>query len=323
MDGGRPVPGRQSSLDLAGPVCVALPESAGPGVADVEAVPPPPVSSPGSSIIAQRDPAVSGASDDAAQTLAESGKLAERSPGEDEGGRENEAGEPGDLARPEPDSAPPRSSAQPALASERLSSAPLSEPVPPVPDGITLEEALASVAQAAREWGVRSYEREGRFLSALMVSIRTLGRVSELSRAELRDISQRHLESVKVERDKARELARATEAALGQARSAVIVAEVERDQVVATMVEKTLPLFAKHMREVMVIRERAWNIDRRRRRDALAALVGVGLFLAGAGACAWWFEVEIGFAQSCPRHAFASQGHVFCNMDALVAARSQ
>ena len=189
--------------------------------------------------------------------------------------------------------------------------------------GTDLDAALVAVGTAAREWGVRADDLEGRFVSALMVAIRSVGEVSRAAQSDFRHLFQEARHTADAEYAQARELAKAARAVLGQARSALIFQSADQETVVARMIETTLPLFAKNLRDVMVIREQRWNRDQARRRYALAGVVCLGVFLAGYGLHAWSSRKEAVFAEACLEHQVSWQGHLLCDLTALAAARPQ
>jgi multidrug efflux pump subunit AcrA (membrane-fusion protein) len=186
-----------------------------------------------------------------------------------------------------------------------------------------LDAALAQVERAARDWGIRSDLMEGRFVSALMAAIRAAGEVNEGAKAEFREIARKGQEIARTEYQQARELAQATNTALAQARTAQVLAQTEKESLVARMIKETLPLFAENMRNVLVLREQRWNRDRLRRRYVLAGIVVLGIFLAGYGLRAWADKGDVDFAERCLSGPVATRGHVYCDMTALAAAVGQ
>ena len=146
-----------------------------------------------------------------------------------------------------------------------------------------LEAALAEVGTAAREWGIRPDLMEGRFVSALMVAVREVGRVSQVAQAEMRDLFRRGQQTAEAEYQQARELSRAADAALAQARSVQLFLQADQENLVARMIKETLPLFAQNLKDVMVIREQRWNRDQSLRRYALGGAVLLSVFIAGHG----------------------------------------
>jgi hypothetical protein len=53
------------------------------------------------------------------------------------------------------------------------------------------------------------------------------------------------------------------------------------------MIKETLPLFAERLKDALVIRERRWNDDVKRRHFATAGLVVLGLVSGGYGVHVW------------------------------------
>ncbi len=294
----RRIPAGQSALDLAGPV-LPMVAAAEPAVIGEESA----------ALIAVRsaEPIVTerpGAPDSTPDL---------DSPGPDEGssGQTSDQEEPSPALASAPSTAPPQPEAPTPVSPEELSE---------IPPGTDLEAALVAVGRAAREWGLRPKDMEGRFVSALMVAIRSVGEVSRAAQAEHRDLIRHGEATARAERDRARELARAAEAALGQARSAIVFAQAEQERVVAMMVEKTLPLFAKNLRDVMVIREQRWNRDQTRRRYAVGASAGLAIFLCGYGLCVWSDWTRTSFAEACLAHPIGSHDRVYCDVTALAGS---
>jgi hypothetical protein len=186
-----------------------------------------------------------------------------------------------------------------------------------------LHVALAQVERAARDWGIRADLMEGRFVSALMAAIRAVGEVSEGAKAEFREIARKGQEIARTEYQQAHELAQAANTALAQARTAQVLAQAEKESLVARMIKETLPLFAENLRNVLVLREQRWNRDRLRRRYALVGIVVLGIFLAGYGLRAWADQGDVGFAERCLSQPITTRGHVYCDMTALTAAAKQ
>ena len=186
-----------------------------------------------------------------------------------------------------------------------------------------LDAALAQVERAARDWGIRSDLMEGRFVTALIAAIRAVGEVSEGAKAEFREIARKGQNIAQTEYQQARELAQAANTALAQARMAQVLAQAEKESLVARMIKETLPLFAENMRNVLVLREQRWNRDRLRHRYALTGIVVLGIFLAGYCLRAWADQSDVDFAEGCLSRPIVSHGHVYCDMTALAGAVRQ
>jgi hypothetical protein len=174
---------------------------------------------------------------------------------------------------------------------------------------------LRQVEAAAREWGVRPDQLEGRFVSALMAAIGWSGRVSAAAQEEFKTLFRQQREACERELASAREITRAAHAGLTQARTALIVLQVEKENLTAKMIKETLPLFAERLKGALIIREKRWNEDVKRRRLATAGMVTLGLVFGGYGLRVW----QDGMATSalerwCLAHPLQASGHIYCDM---------
>ena len=182
-----------------------------------------------------------------------------------------------------------------------------------------LEQALRRVEAAARDWGIRPELMEGQFVSALLVAIRHIGRVSVAARAEFRELFRQNREVAAEEYAKARELHGAAQAGLRQARQIQLSLVAEQENVTLRMIKETLPMFVERLQKVLVIREQRWNADLRRRRYALAGAVALAVFLSGYALSAWEDSDRIGALDRCLEHPLQASGHFYCSIDGLFA----
>ena len=90
-------------------------------------------------------------------------------------------------------------------------------------------------------------------------------------------LARENREAVKRELAAAKEITRAAKAGLTQADVMLTVVQVEKENLVAKMIKETLPLFAERLKEALIIRERRWNDDVKRRRVAMAGAVTLAL----------------------------------------------
>jgi len=197
-------------------------------------------------------------------------------------------------------------------------------PEEPGPDHATAQHAAAAeefagvlrqVEEAAREWGVRPDQLEGRFVSALMAAIGWNGRVSAAAREEFKTLFRQQREACERELASAREITRAAHAGLTQARTALIVLQVEKQNLTTKMIKETMPLFAERLKEALVIREKRWNDDVKRRRLATAGVVTLGLVFGGYGLRVWQDEMATSALERwCLAHPLQASGHVYCDM---------
>ena len=121
------------------------------------------------------------------------------------------------------------------------------------------------VQRAADEWAVRWQEPEGRFVSALLGAVETLGRLAASGQAMIEAVARDSRATAEAEYAQAREVTKAAQLALKQARNAQLALVVEQENVTLRMIDQTLPLFAERLEKVLVIREQRWNADVRRR----------------------------------------------------------
>src|SRR5215471_17388999 len=137
---------------------------------------------------------------------------------------------------------------------------------------VEFERLVAEVEAAAEEWGVERDSVEGRFVSALLGTTRWLGRLCVAAQARAEAVVRENREAAERELAAAREITRAARAGLTQADVMLTVVQVEKENLVAKMIKETLPLFAERLKEALVIREKRWNDDVKRRRLATAVL---------------------------------------------------
>jgi hypothetical protein len=176
------------------------------------------------------------------------------------------------------------------------------------------ERLVAGVEAAAEEWGVESGSVEGRFVSALLGTTRWLGRLCVAAQARAEAVVRENREAAERELAQAREIRRAAEVSLRQARTALISLEVEKENLTVKMIKETLPLFAERLKDVLVIRERRWNDDVKRRRVATAGAVALGLVFGGYGVHVWQAWDATSAFDWCWAHALPSSGRVYCDM---------
>jgi hypothetical protein len=182
---------------------------------------------------------------------------------------------------------------------------------------------LKTVQDAAREWNIREDLKEGKFVSALLGAIEWSGRVSQAAQAEFRQIAQKQSDAAKVELARAQELTKATNATLGQARSALIGLQVERENVTVRMIHETMPMFAAELRKALVIRVSDETSALKLKRGVLAGIAAVGIFLGGFGLRAFADRDAVGALERClakPLQAqTAGQLHLYCDVTGLAA----
>ena len=176
------------------------------------------------------------------------------------------------------------------------------------------EQLVANVEAAAEEWGVEPDGVEGRFVSALLGTTRWLGRLCVAAQTRAEAVVRENREAAERELAQAREIRRAAEVSLKQARTALISLEVEKENLTVKMIKETLPLFAERLKDALVIRERRWNDDVKRRRFATAGLVALGLVSGGYGVHVWQvWDATSGF-EWCLWNQLQANGHTYCDL---------
>lgn len=168
-----------------------------------------------------------------------------------------------------------------------------------------LRRKIAEVEVAARDNGVRLDLPEGKLMAGLLESVGLLARVVEAAGGGLERAAEK--ERVRVEA-----LATALDRGVAQARVATVNLLMEKEAVLTRIMGETLPLFAKALQEALVIRERGWLEELRRRWVFGAVVLALALFGGGYAASAWVNRDGIEVARNCLLSPFASGGRVFC-----------
>jgi hypothetical protein len=182
---------------------------------------------------------------------------------------------------------------------------------------VDVTTALRRVNDAAREWGVRPHLMEGRFVSALTAAIAQMARVSDAARDEFKRAFQQNRDAAALELERAREITKAANISLSQARNALIGLEAERENAVVRMIHETLPLFADKLQSAIVIREKSWNDGQRFKRYAMVAAATVGLVAGGYTWRAWqdsYATTAMTAMADCLAHPLSGNGHLYCDV---------
>ena len=177
-----------------------------------------------------------------------------------------------------------------------------------------LEILVAEVERTGREWGVRPDSLEGRFVSALLGTTKWLGRLGLSAQASFETLGRHNRDAAELELARAREITKAAQIALSQARNAQIVLEIEKENVVGRMIDKTLPLFIEKMQGVLVVREKRLNDDLRWRRYGIVGLVVLSLVLGGYALRAWEDDGATSALGECLAHPLQASGHLYCDV---------
>lgn len=179
-----------------------------------------------------------------------------------------------------------------------------------------LGAVLKTVQDAARDWGIRHDLMEGKFVSAMMGMVECLGRVNQAAQAEFRQIAQKQSDAAKIELARAEALTKATNATMGQARSALINLQVERENVTVRMIHETMPMFAAELRKALVIRVNNETAAQKLKLGLFAVLLAGGVFLGGYGLRTWADRDAVGALERClakpVRVQIGGQVHLYC-----------
>ena len=186
---------------------------------------------------------------------------------------------------------------------------------------VGLRTAADGLIAAGRVEGIEPEGPLGQWLEAQAEALRALAEI--LGGQELRFEGLMHnvsaaaraeLEKLAAATELGNNVVRAGEVALRQARTAQISLQVEKENLTAMMVKETLPLFVERLKEALIIRERRWNDDVKRRRLATAGLVVLGLVFGGYGVHVWQAWNATSAFDWCWAHALPSSGRVYCDM---------
>jgi hypothetical protein len=186
---------------------------------------------------------------------------------------------------------------------------------------VGLRTAAEGLIAAGRVEGIEPEGPLGQWLEAQAEALRALAEIlggQELRFEELmRNVSAAarvELEKLAAATEFGNNVVRAGEVALRQARTAQISLQVAKENLTAMMVKETLPLFVERLKEALIIRERRWNDDVKRRRLATAGLVVLGLVFGGYGVHVWQAWNATSAFDWCWAHALPSSGRVYCDM---------
>lgn len=180
---------------------------------------------------------------------------------------------------------------------------------------------LHRVEDASKAWNIQPDLAEGRFVTAMMAAIDWSGRVTQAAQAEWRLLFKSERDAAEMELARAREITRAVSTALGQARSALLGLQVERENVAVRMMHETMPLFIDKLKAVLVVREKGLADALRIRVLMMAAVGTLGVFVSGYGLRYWTDSDAVGALGNCLAHAVQAQGHVYCDVTSFRDAR--
>ena len=186
-----------------------------------------------------------------------------------------------------------------------------------------LRESVARLVEGARRDGIEPDGPLGRWLAAQAGALESLAFVlqSQTDRTEsllsgIDAAAKAELAKAAAALEQGKKAIAQGEVVLAQARAAQYHLHLSEQTLVSRLVNDTVPLFAQHMKEALVIRERRWNRDKGRQRMAAAGAVTLAVFLAGfvvRTALDWdWLAL----AESCAAHPIAEGPRVVCEIGA-------
>ena len=182
----------------------------------------------------------------------------------------------------------------------------------------TAAEGLIAVGRAE---GIEPQGPLGQWLDAQAEALRALAEILGAQELRFEELMRNVNAAASAELEKlvaaaalGNDVVRAGEVALRQARTAQISLQVEKENLTAMMVKETLPLFVERLKEALIIRERRWNDDVKRRRLATAGLVTLGLVFGGYAAHVWQAWTATGAYDWCWAHPLPARGRVYCDM---------
>lgn len=147
-----------------------------------------------------------------------------------------------------------------------------------------VEAAIAEIEASAGNWGIRRDHPEGKFVTAMLVGMRCLGRIlHEQNDAGVRvEASMAALDKRgQVELEKVRELRKTVEALAEQAKIAMRDAEIRYDEAFTRQVQHIGKKMIGEFEQWRVIVEGAWNRKMKWKWASVACLLT--LLVAGAG----------------------------------------
>jgi hypothetical protein len=184
-----------------------------------------------------------------------------------------------------------------------------------------LRTAAEGLIAAGHAEGIEPQGPLGQWLDAQAEALRALAEILGGQELRFEELMQDVRAAASVELEKlgaatalANNVVRGGEVALRQARTAQISLQVEKENLTAMMVKETLPLFVERLKEALIIRERRWNDDVKRRRLATVGLVVVGLVFGGYAVHVWQAWDATSAFDWCWAHALPSSGRVYCDM---------
>jgi hypothetical protein len=182
-----------------------------------------------------------------------------------------------------------------------------------------LDEEIAAVLDAADDWGIRHEDLEGRFVTAWLNTVKWLGRLVAAAVADLKNVIQQSKAASDAEAERLRQLNRQALTVIETARAAQTHLEIQRETVVAKLLDRIGPELSDGIKYWRVIKEREYN-RRAARRLAAGTVAGALLLVLGGYLGRAWQDSEATDALGrCAAHLFVDPGshRAFCDMTYL------
>jgi hypothetical protein len=184
-----------------------------------------------------------------------------------------------------------------------------------------LRESVARLVEGARQDGIEPEGPLGRWLAAQAGALESLAFVlqSQTDRTEallsgIDAAAKAELAKATAALEQGKKAIAQGEVVLAQARAAQYHLHLSETTLVTRLVNETIPLFAKQMKEALVIRERRWNQDKGRQRMALAGVAVLAVFLCGFAVRTMVDWGRLSLADRCAAHLIAEPSRVVCEI---------
>ena len=189
-----------------------------------------------------------------------------------------------------------------------------------------LEVRIGAVTDAASDWGVRPDHLEGRFLAAFLTALHGLGRLIVAAAVDLTNVVTMGKAAADAELLRLRAAQESAAALLQQARTAQVSLEVQRETLVARLVEHIGPQVASGVKDWVVIREKEHNRKAARTRAAFTVAAALALVACGYGVRVWQDEDATAALARCVARKLIVQvngaNQAYCSLDALLPGSS-
>lgn len=186
-----------------------------------------------------------------------------------------------------------------------------------------LRESVARLIEGARRDGIEPDGPLGHWLAAQAGALESLAFVlqSQADRAEallngIDAAAKAELAKAAAALEQGKKAIAQGEIVLAQARAAQYHLHLSEQTLVSRLVNDTLPLFAQHMKEALVIRERRWNRDKGRQRMVLTGSMTLAVFLSGFAIRTVVDWDRLGLAERCAAHPISEGSRTVCEISA-------